>query len=566
MINDAETVQPGTLLECDICIVGAGAAGISIALQFRRSYLRVILLESGTEVAEPATQALYEADIVNPALHSPAERYRERRFGGSTTIWGGRCVPFDPIDFADRPWITDNPWPIAYSAVAAYYPAANALCEAGEYVYDAVRAVAGGMRPMIAGFQPAHFSADGIERFSCPTDFAARYRRLLLASTSVQVLLHANCTELLCGAQADHIDTVSVRTLSGRAFSVRAKHVVVATGGLEVPRLLLASHRTYAAGLGNAHDMVGRFYMCHIAATLGALRLDVARDQVNHGYEVAADGAYVRRRLALTAAAQQQHAVGNAVLRLHFPFIPDPSHRNGALSALYLAKPFISYEYRKRLHGGAAVGTGVWLRHAANVMADPFATVGFLLHWVRRRSLAARKFPSVIVRPKANLFSLDYHSEQQPSRDSRVSLSADVDRLGVPKLRVDWRYTPLDIRTAEVTMQLLAADFARWGHGALTWDRQTIEQQMMRDGAYGGHHIGTARMSHSPANGVVDEDCRVHGMRNLYIAGSAVFPTSSQANPTLTIVALALRLADHLRAASQVTAARQPAAKVDPVA
>jgi choline dehydrogenase-like flavoprotein len=567
MISDADTIEADALLECDICIIGAGAAGISIALQFCHAQQRVIVLESGGETPEPATQALYEAEIADTALHSPADRYRERRFGGSTTIWGGRCVPFDPIDFADRPWMSDHRWPITYEDVAAYYPAANALCEAGEYVYNAAEATLGGMRPMIAGFQPAHFSTDTLERFSCPTNFAARYRHRLATSGSVQVLLHANCTELLSGDQADQIGAVAVRSLSGRAFTVRAKQVVLATGGLEVPRLLLASNRTHAAGIGNINDMVGRFYMCHIAATLGTLRLDVPRDAVHHGYEVTEDGTYVRRRLALTAAAQQENAVGNAVLRLHFPSIPDPAHRTGPLSALYLAKPFISYEYSKRLHGGDLVGARLWLRHVANVVTDPVATAGFLFHWVRRRTLAARKFPSVIVRPKKNMFSLDYHSEQQPDRHSRVTLSGERDALGMTKLRVDWRYTALDVRTASVTLQLLAADLARWGHGSLVWDASTIEQQLMRDGAYGGHHIGTARMSRSPATGVVDTNCRVHGMQNLFVAGSAIFPTSSQANPTLTIVALALRLADHLRGlkktpASTYTEARRAA---DPV-
>jgi choline dehydrogenase-like flavoprotein len=547
MIIDAAGIAHDALLECDICIVGAGAAGISIALQFRDSKLRVIMLESGGFALEPETQALYEGEVADPALHSPPDRYRQRRFGGSTTIWGGRCVPFDPVDFADRPWISEHRWPITYQDVADWYPAANELCEAGDCVYDAAQAMPGGMRPIIEGFEPAHFSTDGLERFSCPTDFGARYRHRLEASRSVQVLLHANCTELLANESGNAIETVSVSTLGGREFTVRAAQVILATGGLEVPRLLLASNRRHPAGIGNGKNLVGRFYMCHIAGTIGTLRLNVPPEAVHHGYEVAEDGTYLRRRLALTPVAQRRHEIGSAVLRLHFPAIPDPRHRTGALSALYLAKPFISYEYGKRLAGGEPQGAAALLRHVTNVVTDPLGTAGFLAHWIRRRTLAARKFPSVIVQPRSNCFSLDYHAEQQPNPASRVTLSEQRDQLGMPKLRIDWRATPLDIRTAEITLHLLAVDFARWGHGRLEYDPGSIAACMLRDGAYGGHHIGTARMGATAATGVVDADCRVHGMRNLYIASSAVFPTSSQANPTLTIVALALRLAEHLR-------------------
>jgi choline dehydrogenase-like flavoprotein len=558
MISDANGVAPGAALDCDICIVGGGAAGITLALQFLRSDLRVILLESGGMMPDAATQLLYEAEVADLRLHAPGERFRARRFGGSTTIWGGRCVPFDPLDFAPRPWVTDRSWPISYAELSRYYPPANDICEAGEFVYDATRAVPGGMRPMIRGFDPAHFSSNGIERFSCPTDFAARYQHRLAASANVHVLLNANCTELLCAADGILIERVSVRTLAGVAFGVTAAQVILAAGGLEIPRLLLASRGTHADGIGNATGQVGRYYMCHIAATIGALRLDVPRGDIWHGYEVAEDGTYCRRRLALTPAVQQRLELASAVVRLHFPPIPNPAHRSGPLSALFLAKPFISYEYARRLTAETSPGFATWLLHAANVARDPFGTAGFALHWLRHRSLAARKFPSVIVHPRASLFSLDYHAEQQPNPASRVTLGQGTDALGMPKLHIDWRYGELDIRTAAEALRLLRADLAQWGHGVLNYDPETIEQQIMRDGAYGGHHIGTARMGAAAATSVVDRNCRVHGMRNLYVAGSAVFPTSSQANPTLTIVALALRLADHIK---QTFSAAQPRAR-----
>jgi choline dehydrogenase-like flavoprotein len=548
MILDAETLEPGATLEAELCILGAGAAGISLALQFLRGPARVILVEAGRGMAEAASQALYEGEVADPALHSPIHTYRARRFGGSTTLWGGRCIPLDPVDFRARAWMPHSGWPFGPEELAHWYPAANALCEAGAFDYRAETAVPGGMRPMIAGFAPRDFSAEGIERFSTPTDFAARYAHRLAASESLRVLLGANCTAIEPVPEGGRVGALRIRTLGGREIAIRAARVVVATGGLETPRLLLASRGAGAEnGIGNGHDLVGRYYMCHIAGTSGRLRLALPPDRVQPGYEVAEDGTYIRRRLHLTEAAQAREGVGNAVLRLHFPRIPDPSHGSGVLSGLYLARHLLPYEYRKRLEEPGGADPRAMLRHLRNLAADPFSAFGFAWTMLRKRRLAARKFPSVIVRPPGNVFSLDFHGEQEPNPDSRVALGEGRDALGMPRLRVDWRFTERDIRTAQVTFRLLAEDLSRWGRGWLDFDPEEVARDMLRDGAYGGHHIGTARMGATPSSGVVDPDGRVHGMANLWVAGSAVFPTSGQANPTLTVVALALRLADRLK-------------------
>ena len=550
MIGSANDVVRGSTLEADLCIVGAGAAGIAIALQLLDAGLSVILLESGNLSEDKATQALNDGTVVDAALHSPPDKYRQRRFGGSTTIWGGRCVPFDPIDLQNRPWIEHASWPIDYQTLAGLYPEANALCEAGDAEYDATQALGASPRPMIRGFAPRHFVTDRLERFSCPTDFGRRYRHRLEASANIRVMLDANVTRLLASPDGARIDRLLVRTLRGNRFHIHARQIVLAMGGIEVPRLLLASRDVHAEGIGNAEDLVGRFYMCHIAGTIGSLRLTVPRDDVWHGYDVADDGTYCRRRIALRPERQREHGIGNIVFRLHHPRIPDPVHRTGALSAIYLAKRFISYEYGKRLTSGQPIGAVDWLRHVGNVATDPFGTAGFLLHWLKYRTLAQRKFPSVIIRPRANLFSLDFHGEQVPNRASRIRLAEARDRLDMPQVQIDWRYAEQDVRTVGKGFDLLRDDIAQSGAGELCLgpDETDFESVVRRDGAYGGHHIGTARMGSSPTMGVVDADCRVMGINNLYIAGSAVFPTSSQANPTLTIVALAIRLARHLRA------------------
>lgn len=550
MIEDIDRLEDKASLEADLCIVGAGAAGISLALQFLSSRQRVVLLESGGTASDAATQSLYEGEVVDERLHAPPDRYRQRRFGGSTTIWGGRCMPFDPIDFEPRPYMAISGWPFSRETLDPYYVRANEICEAGAFAYTAETAFPGGMKEIIEGFRSERVSSDTLERFSRPTDFGRVYGSQLAAAGNVRVLLKANVTRLQVSADGARIDHVEVRTLAGKRFTVRATRFVLASGGIEIPRLLLASNDVHAAGIGNGADLVGRTYMCHVAGTMGTLTIDLPVSAVWHGYEVSADGVYCRRRLAVTAKTQRALGIGNIVARLHHPRITDPTHGSGALSALYLILPLISYEYSKRFKDEDPGSAGLWLRHVKNVVTDAFGTAGFLFHMLTKRVLAKRKFPSVIIHPKVNRFSLEFHGEQEPNLQSRITLIGETDRLGMPRVKVDWRYTALDIRTVAVAYDILADEFTRSGVGHLAYDRERVEEIALRDGAYGGHHLGTARMAATPRDGVVDADCRVHGIANLYIAGGAVFPTSSQANPTLTIVALALRLAEHLKASA----------------
>jgi len=543
---EANDLPDGQCFHTNICIVGAGAAGIAMALDLAGSRIRVLVLESGGIKADAPTQQLYAGSVADATLHSPPDRYRQRRFGGSTTIWGGRCVPFDEIDFEARAYLPHSGWPFGRKELEQHYVRANELCEAGAFAYLAREAFNGGLRPMISGFHSQVFTQDTLERFSRPTDFGACYGDRLRAADNVCVLLHANLTSLNLNGQGTRVSSATVQTLGGKTFSVQADHFVLAAGGLEVARLLLACRDVQPQGIGNDRDQVGRYYMCHIAGTVG--RLEFHRPQsVWHGYDISRDGVYCRRRLALTADAQRRWQVGGFVARLHHPRITDPSHQTGILSLLYLAKGMIPYEYGKRLHGEEAADFLTWMRHVGNVASDPYDTAAFLLHWVRYRTFARRKFPSVIVRPKANCYSLDFHAEQEPNPSSRVTLDAEIDALGMPRIRVDWRYSAGDVEAVRRSIGLLAAELRRCKVGTFNYDPATLEAEMIRYGAYGGHHIGTARMGTDPHTSVVDPDCRVHGVANLFVAGAATFPTSSQANPTLTVVALSLRLAGHLK-------------------
>jgi choline dehydrogenase-like flavoprotein len=361
----------------------------------------------------------------------------------------------------------------------------------------------------------------------------------------VRVLSGAHCTAVRLAPAGGTVRALDVATLGGNRFQVAARAVVLATGGLETARLLLQSSDVVPQGVGNESDVVGRYYQCHIAGNIGTLTVNGPVTRVRHGYEVAADGVYCRRRLTIDAVQQRRHGLLNAVARLHFPKITDPAHRSGVLSGLVLAKNLISYEYGKRL-SDVRMTPEVLAAHLWNVVRDPFDTAGFLAHWLRKRTFAQRKFPSVILRNRTNRFSLEVQSEQQPLASSRVTLAREIDALGMRKLRVDWRYCLADIESVARTLDLIAAELARTGVGRFEYDPDTLEEDLLRYGAYGGHHIGTARMGTHPKTSVVDADCRVHTVDNLYVAGSAVFPTSSQANPTLTILALSLRLADRL--------------------
>ncbi len=547
MIIDARDGLDNQTLAVDVCIVGAGAAGIAFALQFTDSTTTVLLLESGGLHSEPDTNALNKGTVANEKLHSEPNRYRERRFGGTTTIWGGRCMPFDPIDFEPRDYVENSGWPISYDSLLPYYVQANRLCEAGEFSYRAHDALRNSDRPMIDGFEGTYFTSDTLERFSCPTDFGARYGHRLQRAHNITVLLHANVTSICATAAGNEVQSLRIQTLGGKHLTARAKHFVLAAGGLETARLLLASRDVHSRGIGNEHDLVGRYYMCHLAGTIGAIAISRPLDAVNHAYQISEEGIYCRRRLALKPDAQRAQRLGNFIARLHHPRITDPAHRNAILSALYFAKPFISYEYGKRLHGGENLSWSARLKHLRNVSTGLPDVAAFAWHMLRDRKFAERKFPSIIIKSRANLYSLDFHAEQQPNPLSRVSLGTEVDALGMPRIHIDWRYTQSDVDTVQRSLKLLSEDFRQSSVGVFDYDPSTVEFEMTRYGAYGGHHIGTARMGNDPRTSVVDADGRVHGIANLYVNGAATFPTSSQANPTLTVVALALRLAQHLK-------------------
>jgi choline dehydrogenase-like flavoprotein len=560
MIINAQTLPPGVVMHADVCIVGGGAAGLTLASALEGSGLSVLLLEAGGRKYAEAAQEGLRGEVADGSPHPPPNMYRRRVLGGATAIWGGRCVPLDPIDLERRSWVSHSGWPIGWEDLAAYYPRAQEFCEAGAYAYTAAEALGPDAPPVIAGLEDPDLLSDRLERFSRPTDFGKSNFERLAASSSVRIVLHAQALRLV--APDGPVRRLEVASAPGLTFSVRAARYVLASGGLEVPRLLMASDTSRRGGLGNEGDALGRFYMCHAENTLGLLRLQPAKRPITLQFETTADGTYVRRKLSIADAAQRREGLLNTAFRLHYPLISDPGHGSGVLSAMYLVKDVIMPEYRRKLATVEIAKRGLmvrdarfWMRHAGNVVRDAPGVFLFGQNWLRKRTLASRKLPFVVIASRQGAYPLDVNAEQVPDPDNRVTLTRERDALGVPRLQVDWRMREQDVDSLVRSMHVARDAFARSGCAALELDEAALDATVRGSTPVGGHHIGTARMSASPRHGVVDADCAVHGVPNLFVASAAVFPTCGHANPTLTIVALALRLADHLKA----TAARSRA-------
>jgi choline dehydrogenase-like flavoprotein len=545
MIRPADTTDQQTL-QADVCIVGAGAAGLTLACELESTSISVMVLEAGGDGPRASdSQDPYEGATQPP--HARLSSYRRRVFGGTTTLWGGRCVPFDPIDFERREYVPDSGWPIGYQEIAQHYPQAMDYCDAGRFDFSA-RSSLERTSALLPGLAPdsADLCTDAIERYSLPTDFGRKFRPRLQRSDNVTVLTHATVLRLLKRAGTDRIGAAECLTRQGRRVQIRANVFVVAAGGIESPRLLLVSDPA-GSGLGNRYDCVGRYYMCHIESTVGAVR--ARRGPVPFAFQKTRDGVYSRRKFLLSEAAQRRARLLNIAFRLHYPDISEPAHRNPILSALYLARRTLQPEYRELLNyrPSGADTLRVHARHIRNIVAGLPQLTAFGIGYLVRRQLARRKLPYILVPNGDGTFPLEFNSEQTPLANSRLRLMDERDMHGTSRIQVDWRTCRADIDSICAAYRILKRSIDRSGSCCLELDDGMLLDEITRARPVGGHHIGTTRMSSHPTRGVVDANCAVHGIPNLYIASAAVFPTASHANPTLTIVALSLRLAAHLK-------------------
>jgi len=541
MIQDFRSADCPETLAADVCVVGAGPAGISLALALAQAGWTVCLLEGGGMHAEAASQALNEGESVGPYAFDPAA-CRLRAIGGATRVWGGGCIPMGSSEMEDRDWVPGGGWPIGLDELAPYYDRANRMCriqpadiEDGAYRVEP-------RRPDPPA--PLRLRASR----SCRLDFGRAYREQLQQAPRITLLLHANLLRLQATPDARAIRSAAIGDLSGRRGQVRARCFVLAAGGLENARLLLLSDDVAPNGLGNDRDLVGRYFMDHPRCRLGTLRqADVARAGRLYESGQGRGPGSAFHHVCLSDEALRTHQLQHARVR---PFTIEcaPPEGLAAMRALRatLRQPSSLDESARvetrlldalddDLPQRQTVGTGrpgplalQTVRHADDVVRAAL------------RKLARRRVV------EADRIELVGYFEQMPNRDSRVGLSDTRDALGLRRIRVDWRMTGLDEerirRAAFLFGEALAGDL-NGRFDPASW--------LLDPGAplplYGtAHHMGTTRMSDSPATGVVDRQCRVHGIENLYVAGSSVFPTGGWSFPTLTIVALALRIGDEL--------------------
>jgi choline dehydrogenase-like flavoprotein len=556
MIEDARLIPPGIRLEADLCIIGGGPAAISLALGYLKSGRRIVVLPGGGPNQTAAAIDLYRGKINPPGSHEPLEENRLRMWGGSTTVWGGRCVSFDPVDFEARPWVPGSGWPIGLDDLRAYIARANELSEAGQADFDARSVFPEKQSEILRGFDSEDFASWPLERWSVPTDYCKRYRTELAGASNVRVLLHAHAIHLQMDATGSKLQHVKAACSPGRDFQVNAKIAVLACGALENARLLLASRDVLPAGIGNRHDLVGRYYQSHRFGVCGYAKLkDPSKDFI-YEFEKDAEGVYCRRRFWLTPKAQREHRVGNVVGFFFRTVAGSSEHRNAMVSAILLVKTLLGGARKgpKRLYQIVADQHRELLSHLWIVLKDGPSIFGQVATVVYTRFVQKRRLPMVLPPRKANHFPLFFQTEHTPLYDSRVLLDhSSHDDFGMPRLEARIRFSEIDYRTIRTFVTMFKRRIEESGLG--TFHLSEAEQDFLshperQDFNSNSHNIGTTRMSREPASGVVDLNCKVHGVDNLYVAGASVFPTSSHANPTLMIIALALRLADHLKSKS----------------
>ncbi len=522
MLIDFRELDHDITLDADICIIGAGAAGITLAWALRDSPLNVILLESGGLAYDAAIQSLYKGESVGRS-YFPLDATRLRYFGGSTNHWGGWCAPLQEIDFEPRSWVPYSGWPIRKQQLDPYYATAQQLCQLGPYHYQVED-----WNDEYRAFPPFHPDKVqiGFWQFSPPTRFGKQYRDVLEQAKNVRVFLYANVAELVTNEGASQVKAAHIRTLQGKTGTVRARVFILACGGIENARLLLLSQRTESRGLGNRHDLVGRFFMDHPHDVPAVILATEPRTLVQ-SFTVFTrfDGsARLVAGLGPSPAAQASQKILNCSGTVIFDTGP-PETGYDAFTRV-----------KQSLQQGEWPDDLAWrLWRMVSDLDDVFGGA-----W----------------RPKGEpyvgnvtLVKLLGRSEQEPNPNSRITLSHERDPLGLPQARLDWRLTELDKRSVRVANELLGEELGRLSLGRL----RLADWLLTDDNGWspkmegGHHHMGTTRMADDSRQGVVDRNCQVHGIGNFYIAGSSVFPTSGYANPTLTLVALALRLADYVK-------------------
>jgi choline dehydrogenase-like flavoprotein len=521
MISDINDLGPTDALSCDICVIGSGAAGITIAREFIGTPHSLILLEGGGQSFEPASQDPYLSEL-RGLKHDGIHAGRVRVLGGTTTLWPGQSLPLFDVDFAKRSWVPESGWPLDQKTLWPFYQRAEDVLGLPHATYNAADL---SDRP---NGVPTYRSQDILTYFSqfAPVpNFAQKYRGDLESAANIKLLTHANAVELRANPNASAVDEVRVRSFQGKELIVRAKIFIVCCGGIETVRLLLVSDSVEKTGIGNRFDVVGRYFQDHPGIAIPVRPIDRAR---------------LNRWFGDFRAGGIRHCI---------KFAASPEFQQS----------------QQILHvGGEVFYPGSFVKTAASlvlgVFRDPAArrhigksllTVARRLHTVAKTSFFRRYVvanPLSIIKSQAHV---GFAVEQAPNPQSRVTLSQQTDGLGMRRSAFDWKLTELEGRSIFVFAKTLAEEWKQLGLAEFNPDDLQVSGRQR--GEHGGfidasHHMGTARMGTDPKTSVVDPTCRVHGYGNLYVGSSSVFPTSGFSNPTLTIMALCLRMADQVKA------------------
>ncbi len=524
MIEDFDNFEDGTCVKSDLCIVGAGAAGISIAREFLGTHHKITVLESGGLVGDTETQKLYQSELVG-LPHTGIHAGRARVFGGTTTLWGGQALRFSDFDLQKRDWVSFSGWPLSRADLDPYYERADRILQLGTRIPYEKLCTAFGVEP--PAFDPSKLCMQ-CSQWSPRPNFGTAYRRELKRADNVSVLLHANVTGIVTNEAATEVSSIEFSTIGGKKGVAKARFYVICCGGIETARLLLASDRIDRRGVGNQHDLVGRYFQEHVHVRCGNL-LATNREHLQNLFESFFQGRLKHAPL-ITLSEQAQREKRLLSILGTVGFEPAPDSCITAMKTLFRAAIGKSYP-----------GTADLKRLIGNALADPgeLASLTYRLYAKKRAGT-----------PNRGPIYFGAQCEMAPNPESRVMLSDSRDSLGMHRVKLDWRLGEMERRTVSEFVITLAHEFERLKLGSFDLRQVTALDdrirwtEMAHDSA---HHIGTARMHEAPQLGVVDSNCRVHGLSNLYVGSSAVFPTGSCSNPTLTILALCMRIADQLK-------------------
>jgi choline dehydrogenase-like flavoprotein len=531
-IIDANDLEAGSTITADICVVGSGAAGLTIATELDGTDQTVCLVESGAYGPDEQTQALYDLESIG---HPVRQNFmsRARYFGGTSNLWAGRTMRLAPLDFDAREWVPESGWPIPYEEVSRHYPAADRILNLPAHASVEAVVEASRVHPTESCFVGnADLAPTAAVWGRSPVRFGNACRRRLQSSRNISTYLNASVIEIALNGAGNRVDTCLATTLGRKTIRFEARRFVLACGGLETARLLLASRSVHPDGVGNEHDVVGRYYMDHPRAVFGRVKL--TRPTRLHGLlGVALPDGMAQVGIRLRDELQERERLLNSYLTLerHWSEAAAGAYQSFVHSAKILLKA--GYAGKRVSFSGARLAKVpelIYLLAPRELLPHPLYRL-------------ARQIKERFSAGVTDLVVVNY-SEQLPNPQSRVTLGSERDRFGMPRLVLNWIISRQEIDTLMRMHELLDAHLRRNNLGRLEHSPASVGELTFTDAS---HHLGTTRMSTNRRTGVVDEHCRVHGVSNLFIAGSGVFPTAGHANPTLTIIALAVRLAAHLK-------------------